>query len=646
MGIRQPKGAYMVLETAIICAVIFLVNFGLWQLVNPRHFGQDAANMLCVTDHAIRGRLRLYRDCFPSSPGLVVHLFLLVKMFGLTNHRAFTGFHILVSGLTGVATTITGSLLAGTWAGLAAGLLMVVFLTSPRLNGNWGSFEQLMALPVTTALMLLCLAGGPGDGWMMWVAGACLGYAALIRIFALAYLPAYLIIGWGLGLGWELALMGLGGLLLVQLLPLVWFAISGRLGGYIATYYLLTLFALLKPARFSAQFKLDDSQKPPKNPLAWSGLTEIFRSMPPLILAAAAGLVAMATAANWHWTLGLLAGILASAAIMATRRKALPQYGLNFLVWLCLPAGQALTHTMESLTWTSLQAAPLLALLALAWLLGLAVLADKRYYYPGKDPFGWLRKAHGEHMVTMYQNHRVLAERIKQATGPDDSILLVGNPLQIMLYSERDHFLADFNLNTDTLFTMYQDSDTSPLKAINQWLGFNLAPERDNPFRMGKPALIMVTDGNNSADKWEQLLSAPLERDPRFPELPVWRINQELGQILQLYDRIDKTGPEITPQINERRGRLLAGFQRRDWDAVKKELEFLIPNDPLSTLEYTLILGDALFAQNNVNLIRPLYHELTLRSIFDQEQAQKLRQKESQILSWAADMGLSTGGAS
>jgi len=424
----------------------------------------------------------------------------------------------------------------------------------------------------------------------------------------------------------------LAGLVLVQIMPIAWFAIKGRAGGYLATYYLLPFFFSLSPKRYRQEYQTAAaSQVKNISKLNWTNAAKFSRSLSPLLLLAAAGLIMGVGHSWWPWSLTCLLGITASSLLILLRGEAYPQYWQNFLIWLCLPAGGALAQTVRAMSWPPAQPAPWLALFGLAWLFIKAIRDDRSFYYWGKNQYGWLKKAHGENMVRIYQAYRQLAVRIKENTDPEDSILLAGNPMQVLLYCQRDHFLPEFNQTTDCLQGLYKDKNTSPLQPINHWLGFDIAPPRTNPFNSGQPALIISADGNNNPAGWQKLLKAPLEQVPEFPDLPVWRVNREAKDLLELYTTpIDHE--DAMPQINKYRRQLVTSFDSKNWEGVDQALRFLIKMDPQARLEYTFLLGDYLSMQNKLNLFIYICEKLVNLKIFGGEQAVILTKKAELLL--------------
>ena len=379
-------------------ALAFIFNLLIWLPFINQVYGHDVAHGHICVDRARKGRIVWYRDSNVSAIGHYYLMWVMRWFFKKENTRAYYSLMALLNSFTGLGVFLIAAHWQGAAAGFAASALFAVYNSSPRLEGNWAPFEHLISLPLVWSLW--CLLADPWlHPWLLpALAGLLFGAGVLAKQIAAAYLPGYLLMAFGAGLGLVQVLVFLAGTALINLIPPLYYGIRYRaMGEYLTCVWLHLLPSAFNPAKYNPMYPdilvrghLTPEQRNQR-------LKEVTKSMPLLVLLALAGFSPLFwTQAGPWFVLGFIFCLLASAAMIFMRGTYFAHYFLNTLPWLAIPAGMALWSLAAALG-SPMQVSPpqIMALLALALLGYLAYRSDRHYYGWSGDEYGFFTKGLG-----------------------------------------------------------------------------------------------------------------------------------------------------------------------------------------------------------------------------------------------------------
>jgi hypothetical protein len=576
-------------------ALAFGFNLLIWLPFINQVYSQDIASGQVCVDRARRGWIVWYRDQNVASIGHYFLIWFMRLFFAKENAKAFYSLMALYNALTGLGVYW----LVASWQGIGAGImssaLFAAYNCSPRLEGNWAPFEQLISLPLVWSMVFL-LADSAAHPWLFPVlAGLFLGWAVLIKQNAAAYVPGYLLMAHGAGLGWLQVLYLLAALATVNLLPALYFGLRYKaMGGYLTCVWLHLLPSALFPNKYNHLYPsimvrghLNPEQRKQR-------LKEVGQTMPLLGFLAIAGFSPVLWPQADIWlALGFAFCLLASVWAIFMRGTFFGHYFLNCVPWLAIPAGAALWSLLAALASPlQLSASQLFAWAVLIYLGWRAYQADRHYYGWSKDEYDFLRRAWGDSMVQVYRSWKNLGEYIKQTTQPEDKILICGWVPQVLLHADRDSFSYEYCLHTKDYYELYSGEDTSIYAYLKQIFKFSLVGPRPNPFRNSAPAVIVFLEDQPDLEGMQKLSGMIYKPDPQVPEGRLIRLDPVLSKLMKPFAA--QPSQSLTPQeLQAMRRELQASIGAADWPRTIDGLLRLLasqPGDP----ELVLLLADAL----------------------------------------------------
>jgi tetratricopeptide (TPR) repeat protein len=540
------------------------------------------------------------------------------------NTKAFYWIMCIYSSITSLLLFWILSYIFGLLPAVLGSMLFSLYIVSPRLDGNWGPFEQLIPLPLFASILCLLISSDNNSYLLIMLGGMLLGYAILIKQVAALYLPGFFIMVAGTGHSLYHHLTFLSGIILANLIPPLYYGIRhNAFWGYLISTWLFQLPAAINSRKYSKLYPevVVRNQKASKD--RKKILFNNSRSLFPTIFLSLIGLTVIL---NSHLSLlhfGLFMCLGLSVLNMFMRGTLFPHYWLNMVPWLAIFAGFGLSEIIESsLRVGHLTVFTLIGILVVILLFIDAIRVDKKYYVFSKDPYQFLRKVYGQEVVNGYKLWTQIGEFIKETTKKNDKILVCGWAPHILLYSDRTHFTIENNLYTKDYIDIYNRENPTYLEFLNRiykFKNFKIIKQRENVFHKGYPEVIVFAEGKADVEGFEKLTGVKysFEAVSRGGLIPVFRADLELTELISLYESPNNAKSSIESDTDLERDELTDNTDppepvrtdNPDWDTALRKAKQLLKADPYN-IETLLVLGDCLIGSGNYKLLFSFYNRL------------------------------------
>ena len=587
----------MAVTDFFLLILVFVIGVLCWTPFINNVYGHDAAGAMYWVDRMRKKDLVFYKDAYLSPIGHLVHIIFMQIFWKKENTKAFYAIMSLYCALSSCLLFGVVSHLFSPAAAFFSSLLFSLYITSPRLDANWGPFEQLLPLPLVGGVLCILLYPEAGSPLLILLSGMLFGYAILIKQVALLYLPGFLLMVTGVCQPFFCHALFLLGMIVINAVPLSYYALRHQaFWEYLTCMWLHLLPSAIHPGKYNKFYPKNQVQGQKAKGSIREALLRNSRSMGPMLFLTFIGIVLLCIYQLSCIGLGLLACLLVSIGMIFMRGTFFPHYWLNVVPWLAIFAGFGFSQVLTSFTSEGrLTGVGLAAAACLGVLFSDAVRSDWKYYTFSRDPYAFLKRVWGEGVVRKYQKCRELGEYIKKITKPEDSILICGWEPSILMYSDRRHFTPEPCLYAEDYLDIYSRDNPSFFGFLNEIYRFKkwkIVKERENIFKKGYPEIIVFIQGPVTVEPFEKLTGMAYVLDQGAQGFPLFRISLELSELLSPYLKSSRLVQKETPEQSAAELRLKE-MAKQNTEERLSFVKRLLKQSPY-TIPYLLALGDSL----------------------------------------------------
>jgi hypothetical protein len=589
-----------------ISITIFLFGILTWIPFLNNVYGQDMASAMWCVDQMKKGNNIFYRDSLRSSPGHYLHIWLFQLFFKKENSVAFYSIMALYNALSStILFWVVLGLFKETLPAIFSSIIFSLYIVSPRLDGNWAPFEQLIALPILGSILLLLKHVTPDQYLIPCLAGLLFGYAILIKQVAAAYTPGFIFMCFGAGYTWSQFFSFILGVFVINATPAIFFWLRyNALYDYLVGVWLYLFPQSINPDKSKYYPKFLARGNVPKES-RWTVILDKSKSLLPALYLGVVGIVILIFRELSFFNIGLILCLAASITMIFMKGTFFGHYWLNIIPWLSIFAGYGLFHIIDSTSFSlSIASTSIAAILAVIVLFLKAIHNDKKYYVISKDSYAFLNKVYGNSAGETYKSWYQVGEYINKITTPEQKVLISGWAPHILLMSDRQHFTKDISLQTIDYQNCFVHDDISTYYFLNDVLGFDILNKvklHPNPFIKGAPDIIVIAEGKPDISVFEKLSGNKYSLDENLNGYPLFHINKELTELLVPYETFDTIDPIVTDVEKKIWENLDKATQNQDWQSAYYILRGIVKSDP-QNINYTLGLVDCLFNLKNYRL--------------------------------------------
>jgi len=449
---------------------IFVFLFGIitWIPFLNGVYGHDQALHAYWVDRCKKGDLVLYKQHCNSAIGHYLHFFFLQLFWGKYNTKAFYWFMCLYTSTSSLILFWVLFQLFGLLPAVSGSMLFSLYIASPRIDSNWGSFEQLIPLPLLGSILCI-LNSSHYNPYIILSGGMLLGYSILIKQHSVLYLPGYFLMIAGVGHSLYHHLIFLCGIVITNLIPLIYYWLRhNAFWEYLIANWLFLLPTAINPGKYNKLYPQICVRGEKGQTVRKKVIINNSRSLPPILFLSVIGILVLFSYNFNLLYLGLFASLIVSASMIFMRGTFFPHYWLNIIPWLAIFSGFGISEIIHnSVRPGPPNAVTFAGILAVILLFLDAICVDRKFYVFSKDPYQFLRKVWGEGLADRYKLWKRIGEYIKNTTKPEDRILICGHAPHILLYSDRTHFTVQDCLYTKDYLEIYNRDNPTYLDFLN-----------------------------------------------------------------------------------------------------------------------------------------------------------------------------------
>jgi len=520
---------------------IFLFGILVWLPFINGVYNHDVAGALCCLDRCFKNGDNLYKDTANMSIGHFFHIILLMKVWGKYNTKAFYGIMCIYCSISTFVLFWMLLHLFGTLSAVLGSMLFSLYIVSPRLEGNWGPFEQLIPLPLFGSILCILISSGAHSYALICFGGMLLGYAVLIKQIAAIYIPGYFLIVLGTGHSSLYQFTFFGGIIFTNVVPLIYYWLRHHaFVEYLVSTWLFQLPAAINPKKYNRFYPKGYSRGQKDATAKKQLLTRNFYALFPLLFLSITGATGLLAYQFSLLYAGLFVCLLSSVSTIYMRSTFFGHYWLNMVPWLSIFSGFGLAEVIKSSIRFGFESTGTAAgVLSVILLFSDAVRVNKKYYFFSNDPYRFLKKVGIKGLAECYENWKRIGEYIKKTTNAGDKILICGYAPHILLHADRTHFTLQECLNTEDYLTIYNQENPSFLAFLNQifrFKNFQLVKQRKNEFHNGYPECIAFAEGEIKIEGFEELTGIKYSLDEDAGGYPVFRADLELTEMMSVFE--------------------------------------------------------------------------------------------------------------
>ncbi|MDR4504205.1 MAG: tetratricopeptide repeat protein [Candidatus Scalindua sp.] len=596
---------------------ILIFAFGIitWIPFLKTPYGQDQAGSSYYVDQVLKRKITFFKDIPVYTIGHYLHLIVLQFFVGKEN-KYYNRLMCLWCSLSAFIVYWIVYDLCGLSAAMIAGILYALYIVNPRIDGNWGPFETILALPLLASLCLILQSSKTDSHLLIALSGLFFGYSILVKQTAVLYLPGYLLIMMGLNSTLTSFFIFGGGVFVSNLIPLIYYLKRGAFWEYLACNWLMMFPSAINPKKYNKfyprGFVRGEIHKKAKKKIILKNSSSMF----PLMFLT---IITLITFINNSFSIiycGLFACLIASVWMVFMRGTFFPHYWLYMVPWFVILASYSLSEMVSTLNvlphFNIIQWCSTLVVFGLFFY---AVCIDYKFYIPHKDPYGFLKKFYGEEFTKVnYENPIKIAKYIKNSSNPDDKILICGWSPYLYLYSEMDTFCLEpgICLYAEDYLEIYNRSNPALLDFLNsiyKFKNFKIIKQRENVFKSGFPEIIVLSDGRGDIKDFEKLSGVCYARDENLKGYPLFRADEELTKLMSFFEKTNNKSIQKRIEINSKENVALDNLDPQDWDSTLEISKQLLAKDPYK-IEHLLILGECLIRSGNYRLLFRFYNRI------------------------------------
>jgi len=504
-------------------------------------YGHDIVSAIYSSDKNNKGETILYKDTVNASIGHFFHIMLLLKFWDKHNTKAFYGIMCVYCATSAFILFWVLSHLFGVLTAVLGSMLFSLYIVSPRLEGNWGPFEQLIPLPLFGSILCLLISSESHSYILVLFGGMLLGYAVLIKQIAAIYIPGYFLMMVGTGHPLFYHLTFSGGIILTNVIPLIYYWLKhNAFWEYLVSIWLFALPAAINPNKYNKLYPHNYIRGQKDSKAKKKYLIRYTHALFSLLFLSIIGATILFA---YHFSLlyvGLFVCLISSVSTTFMRGTFFGHYWLNLVPWLAIFAGFGLSAVIKSSFSLGPNSAGTIAgILAALLLLVYEIRVNKKYYFLSNDPYQFLKRIGIEGLAECYKNWERIGEYIKNTTDPDNKILICGNAPHILLYSERAHLPSQYCLSTEDYFDIYNLENPNFLDFLNSIFRFKnlkIVKQRKNEFHEGYPELIVFAEGEIEIEGFEELTGIKYSLDEDAIGYPIFRADLELTKLMSIFE--------------------------------------------------------------------------------------------------------------
>jgi tetratricopeptide (TPR) repeat protein len=593
----------------IVTISVFVFGIITWIPFLNGVYGHDVAGAMYWVDRMKKGDLILYKDVCLLPIGHLMHIIFMQLFWKKENTKAYYWIMCIYNSFSAVALFWVMFNLFGLIPATIGSVCFSLYIVSPRLDGNWGMFEQLLALPLMLSILCMIISAQPNYYLLIVLSGMLFGYSILIKQFAALYLPGYILIMISTGHSFTHHMLFLTGALIANLIPLLYYWIRhNAFWEYLTSVWLLLLPSAINPKKYNKFYPrvLVQGETDTKNKKAV--IIKNSRSLSPIIFLGFIGIILLFTNHFSLLSIGLVLCLLASIKMIFMRGTFFAHYWLNIIPWLSIFAGFGLNNVIiNSIHQETLNGVTIAGIIAIILLIYDAICVDRKYYVFSKDPYQFLRKVWGEGLVSNYKNWTKIGEYIKNMTKPEDGILICGWAPHILMYSDRKHFTPSPCSHMEDYLDIYNRENPVPHDFLNLIYKFKPVKKRENVFHKGYPEVIIFTEGKVNVEGFERLTGIKYSQDESLKIL--YRADLEITELTSMYEKSNTETLPLEEDINLMKKDLIDSVNKKNWNTAIETTKRLLKKAPKNR-ELLSILGDCLIKSGNYKLLFGFYNRL------------------------------------
>ena len=598
----------------IISIFIFIFGIITWIPFLNGVYGTDVAGGMYVVDIMKRGKLVPYKDLHLSAIGHYYHMFAMQRFWKKENTKAFYWIMCLYSSLSAVVLFWVMFYLFGIVAAIIGSMIFSLYIVSPRLDGNWGPFEQLLPLPLLASILCMLISSQSSSYSLIILSGLLFGYSVLNKQITAIYLPGYLLMLIGTNHSFSYNLIFVGAVIAINIIPILYYWLKhDALFEYLTSTWLNYLPIALNPKKYNKIYPKHQTQGEKSTDVARKIILINSRSLLPIIFLSTIGIICLF---SFHFSLifvGLFICLILSVSTLLMRRTYFAHYWLNMIPWLAIFSGFGLSEIIHNvaLLWP-VNAVTVAGMLAVILLFIDAILVDRKFYVFSKDPYAFLQKVWGQGITNSYKIWKKIGEYIKDTTNQDDKILICGTYPQILLYSNRTHFTTDLCLHTKDYLDIYNRENPTYhhfLNSIYKFKNLKIVKQKENVFHKGHPEVILFGPGEVDIEGFEKLTGIKYHIDENVKGYTLYRADLELTELMSMYGKTNTERLPSEESINLKKNDLINSVNKQDWNTALETTKHLLTKAPQNR-ELLSILGDCLIKLGNFKLLFGFYNRL------------------------------------
>ncbi len=595
-----------------ISILIFAFGIATWIPFLNTPYGQDQSGAAYLADQVLKKKITFFKDKVVYTIGHFLHLIAIQYFFGKDN-KYYNRFMCLWCSLSAFVVYWIVYDLFGLTAAIIAGISFTFYIVNPRIDGNFGPFETILALPLLTSIICILYACKTDNYALFVLSGMFFGYSILVKQTAILYLPGYILMVIGKNINFESLLFFGVGLVFSNLVPLIYYWKKGAFWEYLSCNWLMMIPSAINPRKYNKYYPQTLVKSEKKGKTKKFFIIKNSLSLSPMIIYAAITLFSLIINHNISlFHLGLFFCLSASIIMVFMRGTFFPHYWLYMVPWLVITASYSISETIPIIT-ASLNTLNLCRISVLFSLFVFVIYIDYKYYIPHKDPYGFIRMFYGDMFVrTNYIDPKRIAKYINQTTKPEDKILVCGYTPDIILYSNRSSFCPDICLDAEDYIEIYNKSNPTLLGFLNsiyKFKYFKIIKQKENIFETGFPEIIVFSDGKGDIKDFENLTNIYYSKEEEMRGYPLFRADVELTKLMSIFKTKENKSIQETEEIDSNENSISDNLDPQDWNSALEIAKQLLKED-LYKIEHLLTLGECLIGLENYKLLFRFYNRL------------------------------------
>ncbi len=594
--------------------LVFVLGIITWIPFLKTPYSQDQAGTAYLVDQVLKKKLTFFKDKVVYTIGHYLHEIVIQYLFG-KDHKYHNRFMCLWCSFSAFIVYWIVYSLFGFTPAILAGVLYALYIVNPRIDGNWGPIETLLALPLLASLFLILQASKSDSYLLIVLSGMFFGYAILIKQTAILYLPGYLFMMIERDIAFSSYLIFGTSILFSNLIPLFYYWKKSAFWEYLACNWLMMIPSAINPKKYNKYYpkiivRGEKESKMRKNIL----LTNSLSLVPLMFLVIISVISCIVNHSFSFFHLGLITCLLASMWMVFMRGTLFPHYWLYMVPWLVILASKSLGEIVSTLpAWSHFNTLQWSGIIAVFGLFLYAIRIDYKFYIPHKDPYGFLKMFYGDKFVkARYKDPMEIGRYIKNSTNPVDKILVCGWEPYIILYSERSSFCPDFCLYAEDYLEIYNKSNPTLLGFLNslyKFHNFRIIKQKENLFKTGFPEIIVFSDGRGDIKEFEKLTNICYSKEEELRGYPLFRADVELTELMSFYEKPKNGSIQTADGEGSSGDNFSESVAPRDWDSALEIAKQLLAKAPYNR-EHLLTVGECLIGSGNYKLLFRFYNRL------------------------------------